>query len=61
MAQDARLRGLDPKEVWQRYRDRLRAAADSGGRGHQPEPAAAMGKALRELGSVLCTRLRVLS
>ncbi len=51
MAQDVRLRGLDPKEVWQRYRDTLRAAADSGGRGHQPEPAVALGKSLRELGA----------
>jgi putative hydrolase of the HAD superfamily len=50
MAQDARLRGLDPKEVWQRYRDRLRAAVGASREGHQPEPAVALGKALRELG-----------
>jgi FMN phosphatase YigB (HAD superfamily) len=51
MAKDARLRGLDPKEVWQRYRDRLRAAAGASREGHQPEPAVALGDALRELGA----------
>jgi FMN phosphatase YigB (HAD superfamily) len=53
MAQDARLRGLDRDEVWRRYRDRLRTATGASGEGHQPEPAVALGKALREHGANL--------